>query len=101
MLVNAETDDYPVDKFDEHIRHNVRSAFLKTKYALPHLCKTKGNVISAGSEGGVRRFTCSKRGKQYGGFVRKRAFLPSSDTAVGAGGLIMFGSHYSRIMHLK
>ncbi|HEY7635982.1 MAG TPA: SDR family NAD(P)-dependent oxidoreductase [Gemmatimonadales bacterium] len=34
LLVNAETDKMPVDKFDEQIRCNVRSAFLMTKYAL-------------------------------------------------------------------
>ena len=32
---------------------DVRSVFLMTKYALPHLRETKGNIISAGSEGGV------------------------------------------------
>jgi NAD(P)-dependent dehydrogenase (short-subunit alcohol dehydrogenase family) len=53
LFVNAETDDMPVDKFDEHVRCNVRSAFLMTKYALLHLRQTKGNIISAGSEGGV------------------------------------------------
>ena len=53
LLANAETDDMPVDIFDEHIRCNVRSAFLMTKFALPHLRQTKGNVISAGSEAGV------------------------------------------------
>jgi len=41
LLVDAKTDDTPIDKFDEHIRCNVRSAFLMTKYALPHLRKQK------------------------------------------------------------
>jgi NAD(P)-dependent dehydrogenase (short-subunit alcohol dehydrogenase family) len=53
LLANAETDKMPVDKFDEHIRWNIRSAFLMTRYALPHLRRTRGNIISAGSEGGV------------------------------------------------
>lgn len=69
LLVNAETDDYPVDKFDEHIRNNVRSAFLMTKYALPHLRETKGNIISAGSEGGING---QPRSTPYGG---TKAFL--------------------------
>lgn len=53
LLVGAQTDTMPVDQFDEHLRCNLRSAFLMTKYALPHLRKTRGNVISAGSAAGV------------------------------------------------
>jgi len=51
LLANAETDDMPIDKFEEQIRCNVRSAFLMTRYALPHLRETRGNIVSAGSEG--------------------------------------------------
>ena len=69
LLANAETDDMPVDIFDEHIRCNVRSAFLMTKFALPHLRQTKGNVISAGSEAGVNG---QPRNTPYGG---TKAFL--------------------------
>src|SRR5947207_7072060 len=50
LLVDAKTDDTPIDKFDEHIRCNIRSAFLMTKYSLPHLRKSRGNIICAGSE---------------------------------------------------
>ncbi|TPK69604.1 glucose 1-dehydrogenase [Mesorhizobium sp. B2-4-19] len=64
LLVNAETDDFPVDKFDEHIRCNVRSAFLMTKYALPHLKESRGVILSAGSEGGVNG---QPRNAAYGG----------------------------------
>jgi NAD(P)-dependent dehydrogenase (short-subunit alcohol dehydrogenase family) len=53
LLVNAETDDMPVDRFDEHVRCNTRSAFLMTRYALPYLRTTRGNVICAGSESGI------------------------------------------------
>lgn len=53
LLVGAETDKIPLDKFDEHLRCNVRTAFLMTKHALPHLRKSKGNVICAGSASGV------------------------------------------------
>lgn len=69
LLANAETDDMPVDKFDEQIRCNIRSAFLMTKYALPHLRETRGNIISAGSEGGVNG---QARNTAYGG---TKAFL--------------------------
>ncbi|RVD61843.1 SDR family oxidoreductase [Mesorhizobium sp. M2D.F.Ca.ET.185.01.1.1] len=64
LLVNAETDDMPTDKFDEHLRCNVRSAFLMTKFALPHLRKTKGVILCAGSEGGVNG---QPRNVAYGG----------------------------------
>jgi NAD(P)-dependent dehydrogenase (short-subunit alcohol dehydrogenase family) len=64
LLVNAETDDMPIDKFDEQWRCNVRSAFLMTKFALPHLRKSCGNVICAGSEGGVNG---QPRNTAYGG----------------------------------
>src|SRR5919108_2331729 len=53
LLVAAETDKIPLDQFDEHVRCNIRTAFLMTKHALPHLRKTGGNVISAGSAAGV------------------------------------------------
>jgi NAD(P)-dependent dehydrogenase (short-subunit alcohol dehydrogenase family) len=64
LLVNAETDDMPVDRFDQHVRANIRSAFLMTKFALPHLRKTGGCIISAGSEGGING---QPRNTAYGG----------------------------------
>jgi NAD(P)-dependent dehydrogenase (short-subunit alcohol dehydrogenase family) len=53
FLDNAMTDDYPIDDFDQTIRMNIRSAFLMTRFALPHLRKTRGNIVSAGSESGL------------------------------------------------
>jgi NAD(P)-dependent dehydrogenase (short-subunit alcohol dehydrogenase family) len=64
LLINAETDDMPVEQFDEQIRCNVRSAFLMTKYALPHLRRARGCIISAGSEGGING---QPRNAAYGG----------------------------------
>jgi NAD(P)-dependent dehydrogenase (short-subunit alcohol dehydrogenase family) len=64
LLVNAETDDMPIDRFDEHLRSNIRSAFLMTKFALPHLRKTRGCIVSAGSEGGING---QPRNTAYGG----------------------------------
>src|SRR5262245_30710690 len=69
LLANAETDDMPVEVFDDQIRCNVRSAFLMTKYVLPHLRETGGNIICAGSEGGVNG---QPRNTGYGG---TKAFL--------------------------
>ncbi|HSK80807.1 MAG TPA: SDR family oxidoreductase [Thermoanaerobaculia bacterium] len=51
--VTEETQDYPVEAFDRMIQANIRSAFLMTKFALPHLRKSRGNVVSAGSEAGL------------------------------------------------
>jgi NAD(P)-dependent dehydrogenase (short-subunit alcohol dehydrogenase family) len=53
FLAVGEMQDYPIDKFDETLRSNVRSAVLMTKYALPHLQKTYGNIVSTGSEAGM------------------------------------------------
>lgn len=64
FLVTAQTEDYPVDIFDQTIRMNLRSAFLMTKYALPHLQKTRGNIVSAGSEAG---FNGLAQNTPYGG----------------------------------
>ncbi len=52
FLAVAETQDYPIEAFDRTIKMNLRSAFLMTKYALPHLQKTRGNIVCAGSEAG-------------------------------------------------
>jgi len=52
FLFTGEVQDYPADDFDATVRNNVRSVFLMTKHAMPHLQKSGGNVISAGSESG-------------------------------------------------
>jgi NAD(P)-dependent dehydrogenase (short-subunit alcohol dehydrogenase family) len=64
FLTNAETEDYPIEDFDRTIRMNIRSAFLMTKYAIPHLRKHNGNIISAGSEAG---FNGLAQNTTYGG----------------------------------
>ena len=52
FLVTGETQDYPIDDFDKTVGSNIRSVFLMTKYALPHLQKRRGCIVSAGSESG-------------------------------------------------
>jgi NAD(P)-dependent dehydrogenase (short-subunit alcohol dehydrogenase family) len=49
----AECQDFSIEMFDYILRNNVRNAFLMTKYALPHLQRARGVVISAGSEAGA------------------------------------------------
>ena len=53
FLDNAVTENYPIEDFDRTVRMNMRSAFLMTRFALPHLQKSRGNIISAGSESGM------------------------------------------------
>lgn len=64
FLEVAETQEYSVANFDATLLNNVRSAFLMTKYALPHLQKTRGNIVNAGSEAG---FNGVAQNAPYGG----------------------------------
>jgi NAD(P)-dependent dehydrogenase (short-subunit alcohol dehydrogenase family) len=49
----AETQEFPVEDFELLIKNNIRSAFVMTHYCLPHLQKTRGVVLCAGSESGI------------------------------------------------
>lgn len=51
--VTEMLEDFPIEAFDYLVRNNVRSAFLMSRFALPELQKTKGNIVSAGSEAGL------------------------------------------------
>lgn len=53
FIANAETDEYRIEDFDRTIRANMRTAFLMTKFAIPHLHKTRGNILFTGSEAGI------------------------------------------------
>ena len=53
FLATAEVDKYPIDVFDETVTKNIRSVFLMTRFAVPELQKTAGNIISTGSEAGM------------------------------------------------
>ncbi|MDT0689178.1 SDR family oxidoreductase [Salegentibacter sp. F188] len=46
-------DKFSVEAFDNLIKNNVRTTFMFTKYALPELQKTKGNIVTAGSESAI------------------------------------------------
>ncbi|HYO22774.1 MAG TPA: SDR family oxidoreductase [Flavisolibacter sp.] len=52
--VMEEIHNYPTEAFDYLIKNNVRTAFLMTKFGIPELRKTKGCIVSAGSEAGVK-----------------------------------------------
>ena len=48
----AELPDYPEDGFEKLLHNNIRTTYYATQAALPHLQKSRGNVVSAGSEAG-------------------------------------------------
>jgi NAD(P)-dependent dehydrogenase (short-subunit alcohol dehydrogenase family) len=73
FLAVAETQDYPIDKFDETFRSNVRSVFLMTKFALP-ICRRR----TATSSPRDRRPACSVTRKIPPMAARKPSFIPSS-----------------------
>lgn len=45
--------DYSEEAFEYLMKNNVKTTFVMSKAALPELHKTKGNIVSAGSEAGV------------------------------------------------
>jgi len=69
FIANAETDDYRVEDFERTIRANICTAFLMTKFALPHLRASRGNIVFTGSEAGLNG---SPMFTTYGG---SKAFL--------------------------
>jgi len=50
--VMEEIQNYPTDAFDYLLKNNIKTAFLMTKFAIPELKKTRGCIVSAGSEAG-------------------------------------------------
>lgn len=50
--VMEEIQNFPTSAFEYLLKNNVRTTFLMTKFAIPELRKTKGCIVSAGSESG-------------------------------------------------
>ncbi|MDB5195994.1 MAG: short-chain dehydrogenase [Flaviaesturariibacter sp.] len=50
--VMEEIQNFPIPAFEYLLKNNIRTAFLMTRYAIPELKKTKGCIVSAGSESG-------------------------------------------------
>ncbi|AYA39000.1 SDR family oxidoreductase [Hymenobacter oligotrophus] len=48
----ATIDEYPVEAFQYMVKNNIYSCFMMTRAAIPQLHKTRGNIVSAGSEAG-------------------------------------------------
>jgi NAD(P)-dependent dehydrogenase (short-subunit alcohol dehydrogenase family) len=53
FLFTGEVQDYDIEAFDTTLRMNVRSVFLMTRCAIPHLQKSRGVVLATGSEAGM------------------------------------------------
>lgn len=53
FLATAPVEKYPDEAFLKTVKDNIHSVFFMTKHALPHLQKSRGVVISAGSEAGI------------------------------------------------
>ena len=53
FLEIAEIDKFDDEMFDREIVNNIRTTYLMVKHAVPHLQKTRGNIIGTGSESGV------------------------------------------------
>lgn len=48
----AALPEYPVEDFESLVHNNIYTVFHMTRAAMPHLQKSHGNVVSAGSEAG-------------------------------------------------
>ena len=49
----APAEDYPIDVFDNLLKNNLRTMFLMTKFCLPDLKESKGNIVNLGSVSGL------------------------------------------------
>lgn len=48
----SELDEYPVEAFEYLVKNNIYPTFHMSRAALPELQKTRGNIVTAGSESG-------------------------------------------------
>lgn len=56
VLQRGSIEDIDIGDFDDVMDVNVRSVFKLTKQAIPHLIKTKGNIVNVSSVTGLRSF---------------------------------------------
>ena len=52
-MLGAPIHKYQINQFDKLIARNIRSMFLMTRFAIPHLQKTSGNIVATGNEVGT------------------------------------------------
>ncbi|KAI4468515.1 hypothetical protein MML48_2g00019372 [Holotrichia oblita] len=56
ILTTGSIEDATVEQYDEIFATNVRPVYLLTNLAVPHLVKTKGNIVNVSSLAGLRAF---------------------------------------------
>lgn len=71
MLKWGPTDTFAVEDFERIVRINTTSVFVLSQAALPHLVKSKGNVVNIGSTSGLR------------GMIYTAAYCASKHAVVG------------------
>jgi NAD(P)-dependent dehydrogenase (short-subunit alcohol dehydrogenase family) len=54
VLVNGKLENTSEEDYDRQMDGNVRSVFLMTKFAIPHLINTKGTIVNVSSVCGQR-----------------------------------------------
>ena len=52
-MLGAPVHKYDINQFDKLIARNIRSMFLMTRFSIPHLQKTAGNIVATGNEVGT------------------------------------------------
>lgn len=70
VFLPGKVDETSEDDWDRIVNINLKSVFLASKYAMPYLKQTKGNIISTASAGGIIGFPqAAAYGATKGGVV--------------------------------
>ncbi|KAI4468521.1 hypothetical protein MML48_2g00017775 [Holotrichia oblita] len=56
ILASGSIEDTTIEQYDKIFATNVRPVYLLTHLAVPHLIKTKGNIVNVSSLAGLRAF---------------------------------------------
>lgn len=56
IYIPGNAEETSLGDFEKSMAVNVNAIFMSTKYAMPHLKKTKGNIINTASAGGIIGF---------------------------------------------
>lgn len=56
MQIPGSIETTKLEDYDKQMNTNVRSVFVLTQFAVPHLIKTKGNIVNVSSVAGLRSF---------------------------------------------
>lgn len=56
IILNGSIEDTRLDDWDKMMNINLRSVFFMMQKCVPHLAKTKGNIVNVSSVAGIRAF---------------------------------------------